>query len=200
MSELLIETFEEIETDPTNPTKDKFEEFDNEFPELIEKLSLDGQKKLIGKGDSETKRATPYGTVDVALFNAIEFLFNKVEIEKYDLSPIPTRVLQIYEYASSLGVYSKFYIYHSKSLADPFLIGRIGTGWDSNYHLLARWGTELIPIPEIIDKAREKTKKEWINKLIEIKSIVDAKLNQVDRESFEINDLKIGSMPSLYMP
>lgn len=155
MAEILVETFEEIETTGDG---DKFQEFDEQFKPLVEELELDGQKKLYQSDDESVEaKPTPYSEMDSVLWSAIKKCFTCQSINNYSAGPIPIRVLQVYQYARSLNYYDAFLIYHSKgsTAPDPFLIARKGDDWSGTWHMLARWGTELTPFKEIIERCAE---------------------------------------------
>ncbi len=157
-----IETYEEVETDNEAQTM----AHDHESMEIIERLGLEGQKKL---SIPETKTRCPYRQMT----KDEHFVFSQVcpqkcDPVKYAAGGIPLRVLQIISWAKENPIFKRLEIWYadSASLKDPVLVGYIQNGtysWQEDIFLLARWADELLPVEVLMPDAY---KKWWTNKQV----------------------------------
>jgi len=155
---------------------------DSESLDIIEKLGLEGQKRL---SNPDTATRQPYRTITQLESNVFAVLFPaRTEISKYDMEPIPLRVLQVAAYAKDANLFKRLEIWHPESPRDkdPLLIG-VGRGeydWQDRFFLLARWGDALLTFDEMAEKARQIWLKRTRPKLEAIKARVDMDLARLE--------------------
>lgn len=162
-----IETYEledmaaaELHEDVNNP----------EALRLIAELGLGGQEKLLAQADetAEQGRRSPYRrmTAEEAAVYALCFPLT-IPLEKYEAGPIPVRVLQVA--ADARSFYPSLYVWapEDASFADPLLAGYLeppafaGGGPRGHPHILARWGSTLLPFDELRAKAAGLLERRW---------------------------------------
>ena len=147
---MLVETYETPEVDENGTV-----ECEAEALELIESLDLDGQRALTKQGEDGELIRVPYPKMSKEQKVVLKALFPKsTELPKYSDQAIPLRVLQVAAHAKDL--FDCLLVWHPENAdeKDPYLIGRNGTEYGSNeLYMLARWGDELKPWGEMVDKA-----------------------------------------------
>ena len=139
--------------------------------ELIEKLGLDGQRRIMNK---DTVTRVPYRVAEkeeLIVYRALNP--EQCKLEDYTLDAIPVRVLQVAAHAKDLDYFKELIVYYPKAgrVDDPLLIGHWegkldGRTWNSSlFYILARWGKTLLPYEECkrkaIDILRTKKRKEF---------------------------------------
>lgn len=124
---------------------------DAEAQELIERLGLNGQRKLL---NPETATRNPYRAMtkqEQEVYNAV--LECKTELSDYADDCIPLRVLQVAAHAKECGLFDRIEVWHASpavQIDDPLLVGRVKTGdYSYRFHLLARWGRELQTLEQL---------------------------------------------------
>ncbi len=159
-----IETFE---IEEVNSSEAAQMAADSTAIELIEKLGLNGQKKLT---NTETATRQTFKRMTLLEIEVYTILFpERDKLADFATEIIPVRVLETADKAIQLGQFYKLEVWHSRTRKDdPLLIAYTGTPspqtWDSNYHhdtgrfLLARWGDALLPFSDLVSEA----KKAWI--------------------------------------
>lgn len=153
---------------------------DAEAIELIEKLGLEGQKKLT---NPETLTRYPYRDMTVMEKFVWQSVCPEVTyVESYKLSPMPLRILQVIAYARDLGIYEKLEVWHPNSIKDdPCLVGvPKGEKYGQRRQLLARWGEHLMTFEQAKEKAKVVYSANLVDKLRTIKSQVDLLLTNPD--------------------
>jgi len=170
-----VETYEVSEL-----TVGNMEELDSEALKIIEESGLTGQQKLIAGSDSEQK-IVPYRQMT----KEEEFVYENVlpdneSITDFSASPIPVRVLQVYQHAKSLGVFESFRVHHCYGKPDPILTARHSETREK--HILARWGEVLVPFEEL--------KKEAVKThLTKLKLSYEKVLNEIKRDYDIVKDM-----------
>lgn len=134
---------------------------DSESAELIEKLGLEGQRKLL---NAETCTRFPYRLMTKTEHKVFSLLFpERVKLYDYSDSIIPVRVLQVAAFVKENAppeMKAGLYVWHSGSAKeDPLLVGHTSE-YGGQFFLLARWGDALLSFDEMAEKA----KKLWIVK------------------------------------
>lgn len=170
--------------------------------ELIEKLGLTGQQKIMNR---ETVTRVPYRVMEEQEFHVYKALCPRAcKIEDYELDPIPVRVLQVAAHAKALDFFKRIEIWCPNPAVfkdDPLLVGiesrKNEHGWaNDHFYLLARWGRVLRPFEELIPLATEAMRKMRLGKLREIVSECEAAI----RTAGVTHDLKVLShQPSSYV-
>lgn len=146
---LQSETFEVVETNCDGV------ENDTSAIELIEKLGLEGQKKLLKSKNGETLR-NPYREMTREERFVYEQICPKhVKLSEYDDGPIPLRILQVAAHAHELFDRVQVWCPHSGTQSDPVLVGVNGEEYSSarKLFILGRWGAVLEPFEALAKKA-----------------------------------------------
>lgn len=124
---------------------------DAEAQELIERLGLNGQRKLL---NPETATRNPYRAMtkhEEGIYNAL--LTCRTSLEEYADDCIPLRVLQVAAHAKECGLFDKIEVWHTSpaiQIDDPVLVGRVKIGdYSYRFHMLARWGRELQTLEQL---------------------------------------------------
>lgn len=176
---MLVETYETPEVDEHGTP-----ECEAEAVELIEQLGLEGQLSLVKPdGDGELKRL-PYPKMTKEQRVVLRAIFPKeTHIAKYKDQTIPLRVLQIASHAKDL--FDDIYVWHPENadVKDPYLIAKNGGSLSGEFYLLARWGEELKPWNELVEKAASILRGKRMALLNRMKSAI-----QADIESTETAD------------
>lgn len=155
-------------------------EVEAEALEMIERLGLDGQRKLVIKPDGDDESATeeriPYPKMsasEVAVYSA-RFPVHD-DVAAYNMGIMPIRVLQVVEHARR--IFEKVQVWHDKVRdPDPVLVGKNG----NDTFLLARWGDALKQFAEIKAEALEKMKETFLAKAREVKLEAERVIASVD--------------------
>lgn len=144
-----IETYE-IEEATSGATK----ETDAQSVELIEKLGLEGQKKLINPNSGERLQYPEMTTAEHNVYKAVFPVHT--DIKAYEGGIIPVRVLQVAAHAADFCLDVQVWHKGNPKL-DPLLVGRIGPNMYSIRKILrlARWGDALVDYSELVKEARE---------------------------------------------
>jgi hypothetical protein len=158
--------------------------------ELIERLGLDGQKKLLNPA---TGSRSTFKMMMKLEFNVFETLFpNKTNLKEFKSEAIPVKALQAIDEAVQSGVYQRIEIWWSEEMTDPLAVGVIGQSnpqpWNADYidvksrHLICRWADALIPFDRLITMARKKFESSRRHELKKIIASYTADFNGLDDE------------------
>lgn len=143
---------------------------DAEAQELIEKLGLEGQRKLF---NPETCTRNPYRVMskqEHLIYSAL--MRNKCSVEKYDIDTIPLRVLQVAAHAKDCGLFESLEVWYSDPAVlkdDPILVGYVRDGGERRIHLLARWGRALQALEQLEALAVTQARKKLLAQYEEVK-------------------------------
>lgn len=148
--------------------------------ELIEKLGLSAQEKFYEReGDSTvcpyrkmTKRESwVYG----------QLLTRQTELKQYADSPVPLRILQIASHAVEL-MPGKLMVWHPENadVKDPVLTLRVGSDYQYEQYILARWGDELENFEVLAQKAKDIFKVKVMAALEKCRGEVEAMMKRLD--------------------
>lgn len=146
-----VETYEAVET------TEKGVECDAEALALIEKLGLDGQKKLnvTGEGEGDPRR-NPYRKLTAQEgFVYGQLLTGRSKLKDFSEGPIPLRVLQVASHAQPLFGYLEVWHSENADIKDPLLLGINGESWRPERFILARWGDVLEPLEKLVPIAMD---------------------------------------------
>lgn len=142
--------------------------YDNEkldqWNKQIEALGLEGQKALLQKD----KSPIPFMSMNTAMINICECLCpRKVNVEAYNVTPIPVEILDLIALAKKEGYFEKIQIWYDEKSPDPFCIGsmvRPGSSysWDMVYYLMGKWGDVKQSFEELKDRAIKRFKDEKV--------------------------------------
>jgi hypothetical protein len=163
---------------------------DSEAAEIIAKLELTGQQKLL---NPDTVTRFPYRkmTKQEGLVYAI-LCPVKSKLRDYSDGIIPVRVLQVAAHVSDLGFCNRVEVWHPESadIKDPVLVGVNGPEYgDQELYILARWGAELPPFSELLTLATKMWREKRKTALAAIQGEIAAEL------SSGATSEKLGAMP-----
>jgi len=135
---------------------------DPEALKLIESLGLSGQQKFVKSDGSGVQTRAPYRLMTTTEHRVYSILLpDRQELSQYDGQMIPLRVLQVAAHAKEIDMFKRIEIWHAEGTDDPLLVGRTDVhDWrraaQHEAFILARWGTELKPLEELIGEAKAK--------------------------------------------
>ena len=181
MSAMLVETFEVTEVDCTGVP-----EVEAEALEIIEKLGLEGQKKLVTKDESGVESRCPYRKMTAEE----KFIYQTLcptESTLHDFadSPIPVRVLQVAAHAVDLFDDVLVWSAENADVKDPVLVGRNGSYGNHEFFMLARWGEVLEPLSNLKIAATEVAREKIKTRLQDIRQAVDASIASIGDATFD---------------
>jgi hypothetical protein len=139
----VVETFEDSEVAA------ECIEASEEAVQLLESLGAVAQLALVTKAkDSPRQSRMPYREMTAEERFVYGVLCpTKSNIEDYNASPIPLRVLQVAAHAKQTGMFKRLVIWDRESVTvkDPVLVGCTEGefAWRGKDFILARWGEEL---------------------------------------------------------
>jgi len=140
-----------------------------EWSAICQELGLDGQVKLSEK--SPELKPPPYRAIDQRTERIIRTLCpEKMPVASYSASAIPLDIVQEIKKCVDNEWYHSLYIFFDNKSPDPFLVGRLTAEWNSPWHLIARWGDELLPFEELELKAVNRLMNEAKEALADMKS------------------------------
>lgn len=187
---MLVETYEVTET-----LADGSLEFEQEQVQLIEKLELEGQLKLVSTGEAEEKNLFPYRKMSQEEKIVYETICpEKTPLESYTSSAIPLRVLQVAMHVKSfqrgkLNVWSTT----NSDVKDPVLTLEIKEGYTYQYWLLARWGEVL----ESFEKLKAKAFQILRNSRLELYKDMKDKLDLLSKQVLNSGSiLSLNALPT----
>lgn len=124
----------------------------DEWVEKITSLGLEGQLKLTK--NSEKGSVSPYTFMNEQMKLVFSTLCpTKAETAKYDKSAIPLDVLSHIALCKQEKYFSKLEIWYDNKSPDPVLVGHLSDKYNTAIHLIARWGDEIIPYEQLVEKA-----------------------------------------------
>jgi hypothetical protein len=125
----------------------------SEWEEKIMSLGLEGQLNLTR--NSENNSASPYTFMNKHMTNVFKILCPcKAAVEKYNKTQIPIDVLSHVALCKQEGYFQKLEIWYDNTSPDPILVGYVTDTYSSSIvHLIARWGDEIVPFEQLVDKA-----------------------------------------------
>lgn len=131
--------------------------------ELIERLGLSGQKKLVSEKTATRQTFKRMTRVDELVFKTL--FPESSRVEEFESEAMPLRVLEALETAKANNQFGRFEVWHSRTRKDdPVLVGLTGEAnpqpWDAFYFnatgsfLIARWGEALEPFAKLLKDAK----------------------------------------------
>lgn len=148
-----------------------------EWKQICEKLELDGQKQIYSG-----TQPPPYTFIDPKTQRIIRTLCPmKTSLHTYRASTIPLDVLKEAQRCLDNDWYKGgLYVYYDDRSTDPFLVGKLNNEWNSDFHLIARWGNELLPMEELEIKAIARLREQAKNAVHRMNAEVKMILEDVD--------------------
>lgn len=109
--------------------------YDNEkldkWNELIEKLELKGQSRIVSKD----KSPIPFMHLKTSMVNVFRTLCpRQVLVEKYDVTPIPVEILSMIALSKKEEYFNKIEIWYDDKSPDPACIGTTGYWYQSTWY------------------------------------------------------------------
>lgn len=152
-----------------------------EWADLCESLGLSGQTMISEK--SPVKVGPPYMFVDDKTARIIRTLCpTESNVINFNASSIPVDVLREVKRCNENGWYKKLLVFYDNKSPDPFLIGVLSTGeYSESYHLIARWGAELLPFEVLEQKAIDRLKSEAAEALNTLSHQISFAMNNVEQ-------------------
>lgn len=179
------------------PELETLQEVDNsaEWAEICAALDLKGQNKLSER--SELKVGPPYAYIDERTERIIRTLCpDKSPVADYNASTIPLDVLKEIKRCKDNGWYDDIHIFFDNASPDPFVVGTIKMNeWQKCYHMIARWGAELLPFEILERKAIERLRNDAAQAIHELQIKVNYAKDNLD--AFLSQALSGKSLPSL---
>jgi hypothetical protein len=124
----------------------------SEWEEKVKTLGLDGQLKLTKNSPKDS--ASPYTFMNEQMKLVFGTLCpTKATVEAYDKSAIPLDVLSHIALCKQEGYFAKLEIWYDNKSPDPVLVGHLATSYSSPLHIIARWGDEVVPYEQLVEKA-----------------------------------------------
>ena len=147
-----VETFEQEEVCGAEPAPP-----DADSQKLAAELGLTGQEAFYSKSaDGQVKRV-PFRAMALEERQVYSVLCPKVTaVEKYADGPIPRRVLEVLKRAQESALFSEIKVWSAEAaeVHDPVLVGYKGSSYDHTCFILARWGSELLPLEQLLERAK----------------------------------------------
>jgi hypothetical protein len=123
-----------------------------EWEEKIKSLGLEGQIELTG--NSPRNSASPYTFMNKQMKLVYETICPaKTTVESYSKSVIPIDVLSHVALCKQEKYFSKLEVWYDDKHPDPILVGYLSSRYDSDLHIIARWGDEIVPFEQLVEKA-----------------------------------------------
>lgn len=149
--------------------------YDNEqLDQWLEKCKFLGLENQLTLSEKD-KSPIPFEFMNQSMKRVYETLCpEKVELNRYDKTPIPLEVLGLIELAKREGYFDKIEIWYDDKAPDPLAVGYKYKGpksesWNSDKYTMARWGDVLRPFNELKALAVERfthTKRIELNRTI----------------------------------
>lgn len=159
------------------PELEKLHEQSQEWEQLCTGLGLEKQLKKIGKVE---KVANPYMKLDHRSERIFQMLCPRREpYTEYGAGTLPLDIVQEIDRCKKNGWFPVMEIWYDDKSPDPFLIGADSKRWDNKF-LIARWGEELLPFEQLVEKAINRYKDAYLRSLNRL--IIDCEGRKQDIE------------------
>jgi len=124
-----------------------------EWEQKVNQLGLNGQLELTK--NSEKNSASPYTCMNAQMLLAFRTICPaRISVDRFNRSVIPIDVLSHIALCRQEGYFKKLEIWFDEKAPDPILVGYVTDSYsESIIHLIARWGDEIIPYEQIVEKA-----------------------------------------------
>ncbi len=151
----------------------------DEWTSKIVELNLEGQMKLTANSDKAS--ASPYTFINEQMKLVFETICpTKSVVEKYDKSVIPIDVLSHVALCKQEQYFHKLEIWFDNKSPDPILVGYITKEYNSPLHLIARWGDEIVPYEQLVEKAINRYTQAFKLAVMETKAKCESALSGAD--------------------
>lgn len=153
-------------------------EGDDAWREKITELGLEGQLKLL----SNNGKRIPFRELSREEAAIYEELFDtKRVIEDFSYEPLPMRVLALIALCKQENYFADMQVWYNPQIKDPVLVGFAidpNSSWGGRIsYIIARWGEELLSLPELRVRATEKyiarKRAEYTRKIAEFQAALE---------------------------
>jgi hypothetical protein len=170
------------------PELETLHENAEEWEQLCTGLDLKQQLKKIGKVE---RIANPYMKLDPRTERVYEMLCPRKELYTvYKASTIPLEVLQEIHRCKENAWFPVIAVWYDDKSPDPFLIGYDSKKADANKFLIARWGDELLPFEQLMERAINRFREAYLRALNRL--IADCEFRKQDIEGEIRNYIDLG--------
>ena len=160
------------------PELETLHENSEEWEQICTGLGL--QKQLKKKGKVE-KVGNPYMKLDPRTERVCQMLCPRRELyTDYEAGTLPLEALQEIHRCQENEWFPKIEVWYDDKSPDPFLIGCDSKKWEANKFLIARWGDELLPFDQLVDKAINRYREAYKRALTRL--IMDCEYRKQDIE------------------
>lgn len=124
-----------------------------EWKSKVADLELEGQISLMV--NSEKNSPSPYTFMNEQMKLVFQTICPSKElVEKYNKSAIPLDVLAHVALCKQEGYFQKIEVWYDNRNPDPVLVGYVTDNYSSSImHIIARWGDEIVPYEQLVEKA-----------------------------------------------
>ena len=158
---------------------------------LVAELNLEGQTQIVKKD----KSPIPFLHLKSGLVNTFETLCpRKVEVEKYNISPIPIEILDLVALSKKEEYFDKIQIWYDDKNPDQVCIGlkfdteehrRSGYDWYTEKYILGKWADVKRSFSDLIQMASKRFVQEQTNSLKSTIKSCQRQLEDVEQTAFE---------------
>ena len=137
----------------------------DKWKQKVEELQLHGQKTVV----KEDKSPIPFLWMNSGLVQTFSTLCpTKVDIDKYDKTPIPVELLEMVSLCQKEKYFDKIRVWYNEQDKDPVIVGYVA-GDDDNYknqdwfmespqyskqYLIGRWADVKASLDQLIERAK----------------------------------------------
>lgn len=158
MIKTMVETFVVPEHTPLISDSEELKKWHDKVAEL----GLKGQSQLA----DGTASPVPFEHMNRGMENMFKVLCPRsYKLNDFNKTPIPLEVLGLIELAQKEGHFDKIEIWCDDTQPDPIAVGKrfnnaadrkSGYDWNMDKYLIARWGDEIVPWEQLVDKAKKR--------------------------------------------
>lgn len=125
----------------------------SEWEQKVKDLGLTGQLELTANSPKDS--ASPYTFMNQQMKIVFETICpTKMLVEKYNKTAIPIEVLSHIALCKQEGYFKKMEVWYDDKNPDPVVVGYVTDSYSSSIlHIIARWGDEVVPYEQLVEKA-----------------------------------------------
>lgn len=155
----VVETFFVEETINLIHDNDALQKWNDKVAEL----GLEGQKAVV----KEDKSPIPFMWMNSAIISTFNVLCpTKVDIEKYDKTPIPVELLEVVSLCKRENYFVKIKVWYNEKQKDPVIVGYtmptdkdVDSSWSLDYYsqkyLIGRWADVKASLDQLVERAKK---------------------------------------------
>ena len=178
----------------------------DKWNEKVVELGLEGQTKVI----VADKSPIPFMWMNQSIVATFEILCpTKVDITKYDKTPIPLELLEVVSLCEKEKYFSKIKVWYNEKEKDPAIVGYVdvpdgkydGQDWYlesyGKKYLIGRWADVKASLDQLIDRARRLF---FQAETIRVKKEIRDKQRELEDLESTVEGKFGGGMPSTNLP